>query len=75
MPTYAFHHYGWTNAPGALSFEHLGNDDAAHAEARRILVFNDLQRVEICDGVREVGAISVAQLGQSPHSIWPKAQP
>ena len=58
MRTYTFHHYGRGSIASGLSFASFGSDDEALREARRLLERDALRCVEVCDGPREVGAVS-----------------
>lgn len=57
MANYIFYHYGPSDDASSFSFEELSSDNAAESEARRLLVFDRLRVVEICEGAREVGSV------------------
>ena len=56
MVTYTFHHYDRGDVSTCLNFLNCASDAEALTEAQRILTDDRLRRVEICEGVREVGS-------------------
>lgn len=61
MPTYAFHHYGRSDTAICVTFGSFSNDEGAFLEARRVLDFDALRRVDICHDLREVGSVHPLQ--------------
>lgn len=59
MASYIFYHYDTSDVANCFSFAEFGSDDEAASEAHRLLVFDSLRTVEICEGVREVGGATV----------------
>ncbi len=57
MASYIFYHYGTSEDASCFSFAEFGSDDEAAGEAHRLLMFDSLRTVEICEGDREVGAV------------------
>ncbi len=54
---YAFHQYAAPHVVCGVSFEALPNDREAMREAERLLGWNELWSVEVCQDVREVGRV------------------